>query len=288
MLNEQKPVEAPIEANVEAPVQGESESANASAAGESQVEPTQTDREPNAVEGLFDGMTAGQLHESNKSLQGEFTKNQQALKDAEGQLGLLSQYGEPQEVADYLQTLLGDPQFHEYVKGRSEANMLGVQPEDVDDESRKAMDVVERMATNIADQRIKAVMEKEVTPYIDQYKGKLLEANFTTMDNKYEGWRDMQEDMKELAKNLPDGVQDNPSFQDIEGLYMVALNRSGKMNEYAKGIYEKSLTEAKNKSTNKPSPGSAGAGGQAPAKTFAEAAARAQSQLGLSDTDLGG
>ena len=73
------------------------------------------------------------------------------------------------------------------------------------------------------------------------------------MDTKYGAeWREMQNDMLSLAKKLPEAVQNNPSFDDINDLYILSLHHSGKADEMAAKRYEKSLLEQKAKSQEKP------------------------------------
>lgn len=282
------PEHAPVEKSEENPGQGESGNAQASVEGESLTEgASQTKGEPTVVEGLFDGMTAEQLHKSYKSLQGEYSTTKDSVKDFQEKLSQFDRFGGVEQVTNYLDTLIQNPRFHEFVKAEQAANMLGVQPGDIDEDTQRALEVVRTQAEQIAEQRIREELERDVLPIVNQYKEAQLEANFAKMDETYgEGWRDLRSEMEQLAVNLPEKVQDNPTFEDISGLYMVALNKSGKMTEYAKRLYEAELEKAKLQSTNKPSPGSAGTGAKSPAKSFGEAAQRAMEQLGLTDADL--
>ena len=72
------------------------------------------------------------------------------------------------------------------------------------------------------------------------------------MDTKYGAeWRDMQNEMLGLAKRLPTETQDNPSFEDINDLYILALSRSGKLDEMAVRRYEKYPQGTESKITRK-------------------------------------
>lgn len=281
------PEHAPVEKSEENPGQGESGNAQASVEGESLTEgASQTKGEPTVVEGLFDGMTAEQLHKSYKSLQGEYSTTKDSLKGFQEQLGQFDRFGGVEQVANYLDTLISNPRFHEFVKAEQAASTLGVQPGDIDEDTQRALEAVRAEATQIAEQKIRAELERDVFPYINQYKEAQLEANFSAMDEKYgEDWRDLRSEMEQLAASLPEKVQDNPSFDDIESLYMVALNRSGKMMEYGKKLYEADLKKAKSQSTIKPSPGSAGTGAKGRVRNFLEAAQRAEEAVGTSNWD---
>ena len=102
-----------------------------------------------------------------------------------------------------------------------------------------------------------------------------------TMDTKYGAeWRDMQNEMLSLAKRLPTETQDNPSFEDINDLYILALSRSGKLDDMAVARYEKTLREQKAKSQEKPN-SSVGKPNTVKATTIQEAFAQAKASEGL-------
>ena len=79
----------------------------------------------------------------------------------------------------------------------------------------------------------------------------------------------MRDTMSELSESLPQSAQDRPTMDDIEDLFFKDLRKTGKIEAYAKKTYEKTLTEKKAKSTERPS--AAPAAGAKPAASIREA-----------------
>ena len=78
--------------------------------GQAAESSSQTGKEQVAA-GLPEGMTQEKLDESYKSLQGEYTKGQQALKSAEGRLGELDKFGGLEKVMELADWLNSNPRF---------------------------------------------------------------------------------------------------------------------------------------------------------------------------------
>lgn len=238
--------------------QGSTETAGESVEGEAKGEPS--------GEGLFDGMTPEKLHKSYKSIQKEYTKAQETLKR-------LEKYGGPDQLAQWADYLSSSNEFAEWVKSQQNRNVLGT-PE-VDEEQQKALDAVRKIAESIVDQRVKDLYQKEVAPLSETYKQQMLQSHFTNMDKTYgEDWHELRDVMSELSEQLPQKVQDQPTYEDIEDLYFKALRKTGKMQTYAKKMYEKELSAKKAKSVERPAP--VPAAGPQPASSISEAFAIAK------------
>lgn len=234
--------------------QGTTETNGESVKGESKGEPS--------GEGLFDGMTPEQLHKSYKSIQSEWTKAQTNLKK-------LEKYGGPDQLTQWADYLSTNQEFAKWVQSQQNKNALGT-TEEVDPDQQKALDAVRKIAESIVDQRVRELHQKEVAPLSEAYKQQSLQSHFTAMDSKYGAeWHEMRDAMSELSESLPQDIQDRPSLDDIEDLYFKALRKVGKMETYAKKMYEKTLTAKKAKSTERPS--NAPAAGAKPASSIQEA-----------------
>ena len=206
----------------------------------------QTKGEPTAAAGLLDGMTAEQLHKSYKELQREFGARNEQIKSFEGKL---SPFGGADQMVRWAEYLSKNPRFNEWIEQEKQRQILGTEGQEIDDETKKAVSVVEK----IANQKIQAAMNEQVTPLANEYKARMLKENMTRLDEKYGiEWREAQNDMAEIAKNLPPAIQDNPSFEDLADLYVVALRRTGKLEEAGKRQYEKMIREKQAKTTDKP------------------------------------
>lgn len=205
-----------------------------------------------------------------KSLQTEFgtrNDNDKAVQDKFSQFGGLDKAA---EMLDYLQ---GNEEFAGFLKAQQEAKIYGQPVDEVAPETKEAMAIVQR----IADERIAENMRTQVDPLANQYKQVLLKENMGKMTEKYPNWAEMKSEMSSIASTLSEQVQDNPSLQDLETLYLRSLVENGKIQDFGKSIYEKELQSAKAKSVNKPTIAKAGVSGQA--KTMTEAFAIAKERL---------
>lgn len=255
------------------PGQEGTETTEVSGGGEpTETENSQTGGEPTGAEGLLDGKTPEQLQASYKSLQTEFNDRNVELKTAHDSLKALEQYGGVEGITKWAEWLSNNERFGEFLKAEKQGKILGTSGEEVTDETRKAMDVVEKIATEKAQQIVQEAMNTQVTPMAESYKQRLLDENFKAMDGKYgDNWHEFKSTMTELAgQMLSQEVQDNPTFEDIERLYFSAALKDGKMEEMQAKAYEKRLKGTKSKSTGKPGPAST-AGEQPPATSIAQA-----------------
>lgn len=222
-------------ANVESesPVQAEGESTQA------------TNGEPTSAEGLFDGMTGEKLHDSYKSLQTELGKRTEASNEFEAKFQKYGGADRLLELADYLD---GNEGFASFVKTQQQADVLGTSADDIDDDTKRAMDIVQGMSRT----EIERMYQEKVAPLENHLKEQQLAVNVGAMSEKYENFNDMKETMADLAKDLPENIQDNPSLEDMEDLYWKAIRVSGKMDEYAAKTYAAKLEKAKKQSMDTP------------------------------------
>ena len=250
-----------------------SESTDSGNIGQAEIDSSQSGKEQVAA-GLPDGMTLDKLPDAYKSLQGEYTKNQQAYKAMQDRL---TPYGGPDGILQWADYLSGNPNFAEWVKSEQQKQVLGIQgsQEDIDSETRKAMDIVQK----IADQRIAEAMKQKVEPLAESYKQQVISGYMTQMDSDpmYSGWREYQDSMSELSNMLPDKLQDNPTLDTLRDLYWMAVQRSGKMQNIMAKSYEGIIKEKQKKTIDKPA-NNAGMSAPIKAKSIREAFQQAKRQ----------
>lgn len=224
--------------------------------GEPITDAIQAEGEPTGAAGLFAGQTPEQIEKQYKDLQSFSTKNSERLSELEGDAGLLSGYGTNQKIADYLSELQGNPRFAEFMRTEQERTIYGDQ--EIDDEQRKAMDIVEGIAGRIADKKIAEELQSKVAPFVDKYKEGLLENNLSTLQGKFgDSFEEMKPVMADIAQNLPEGVYDSPTIEQLEDLYWSAVRQSGKMEAFAASAHEKRIKAGKSKSMDTPTGSSA-------------------------------
>jgi hypothetical protein len=252
----------------------------AGAGGESGEDTSQAGGESGSGTELPEGITPEMLSELGympdkdyKSLQGEFSKKTDALKAAEEQFG---KYGGADKVLEWVGYLDGNAEFAKWVQSQQDEKLYGQDKSQFDDETRQAMELVER----IADEKIAEAMRLRVDPLANSYKSRLLQESFKTMDGKYDDWREMEGPMEVLSHTLPPDVADNPSVSDLEALYFRALAQEGKLEDYGRKVYERNLTALKTKNTDKTT-ASGASGGRKPSNTIAEGFAAAKKSLKL-------
>jgi hypothetical protein len=239
--------------------------------GEPSVSPAESDREPG--EELFDGKTAEQLQESYKALQTEFNNRNESSKALESRL---NNYGGMDAVEQWLTFMNTDEGMANYIRQRQQEQVFGQPQEEISDEQKQAQDIV----NSLVDQKIQALQKTSIEPLAQAYQQKLLEENMKIMDTTHgPEWRELQNDMLSLAKKLPESVQNNPSYEDIDDLYTLALKHSGRADEIAAKRYEKTLLEQRAKSQEKPI-SAVGKPANKKATTIGEAWAQAKAQLG--------
>jgi len=217
---------------------------SADADGEAGKGSASAGKEP-AGAGLFDGMTPEQLHKSYKHLQAEFTKEKGVSKKFEA-------YGGADQVLQWTQYLINNPDFANWITSQKTKNALGIDESTLDDQSKAALDAVRKIAKSVVQDEVNRV-RKEMAPISEAQSAALLETHFAKMDKEYgEDWHEMRDLMSELSENLPEHTLSNPKFEDVEDLYFKALRKTGKLEAYAEKKLQKKMDNKKGKSTDKP------------------------------------
>lgn len=270
-------VETSVQGNAaeqsESAASGEVEQSTSTDQGESENKASD-EKGTKGTEGLFDGMDAPTLHKSYKSLQGEYSKVQSAIKK-------LEKYGGPDQITQWADYLQNNPRFAEWVQKEQMSKTTGIDDSEMDDTTRKAYETVRKIADSTADQRIKQILQNEIAPMAAILKQELLDKHFKAMDEKYgSDWNELRDKMSELSTNLPDKTKNKPTFGDLEDLYFKAMRETGKFDAYAAKQYQKQLEGKKKKATDKP--GGAITPTQKQYKSIAEAFADAKRQHSVS------
>ena len=178
-----------------------------------------------------------------KTLQTKLTKRTEGYNKLKSDLDT---FGGPEQVVQWLNYLANNPDFAKWVEEQKGRETLGVKDDDgLDDETKKAMEIVRKLAREEAERMVSPITEAQSRAHISDVMGQ--------MDKKYPGWQEFKEQMGELAESFPESVQSKPSLRDMETLYFMALNETGKMDDYAAKVYEKKLKSVKDKTITKPS-----------------------------------
>lgn len=219
--------------------------------------------------GLFDGMDAPTLHKSYKELQKEYSRIQNEI------VKKFEPFGGPEQVLQWTNYLANNPDFAQWVTQQKTKSALGIDENQLDDQSKAALETVRKIARQVVADEVGKIRSQDIAPISEAHKQQLLESHFVKMGDKYgDDWHEMRDIMSELSEDLPESIQDRPKFEDIEDLYFKALRKTGKLNSYAEKLHKQKLTEKKSKATDKPT--SASESAPRPSKSIAEAFAEAK------------
>ena len=177
-----------------------------------------------------------------KTLQTKLTKRTEGYNKLKSDF---DSFGGAEQAIEWLRYLADNKDFAKWVDEQKSRKTLGVTDDDgLDDDTRRAMDIVRKLAREEAERMVAPLTQAQSKAHINEV--------MSQMDTKYPGWQAYKESMGELAESFPESIQNNPSLKNLETLYFMAINESGKMDEYAAKSYEKKLKSMKDKTINKP------------------------------------
>lgn len=220
-------------------------------------------------EGLVDGLNLKTLPKQYKDLQREYNRLQNEI------VKKFDRFGGAEQVLQWTDYLSNNPDFAQWITEQKTKSSLGIDETKLDDQTKAALETVRRIARSVVDEEVSKIRQKEIAPLSEAAKQNLISSHFELMNRQYgDEWHEMRDLMSELSENLPQEMQDQPTFEDIEDLYFKALRKSNKLEAFAAGKLKKQIEEKKGKSTDKPAP--TGQGTPKAAKSIAEAFAMAR------------
>jgi len=175
-----------------------------------------------------------------KDLQAEFTRR--TTEQAELNKRLES-YGGLETLENTLRFIQQDKDFQELIQQKSQP-----QEPQYDEDTKKALDIVDQRAQKV----VEDIVNRQVAPWINKIREREMSGIMTKMDDAYDNWRDYRSDMAELARALPTETQMNPTYEDMEDLFVRAVRKKGDLGKIGAKFYEKNLAAKKSKSTGKP------------------------------------
>lgn len=214
-----------------------------------QATASQTGGEPTGVEGLPEDWTPDTIadrHKDYTSLQSEFTKRNQAFNELNSKFDRFGGADQLLQWAEYLDT---NPKFAEWVESQKQQETLGTSLDDLDEDTKQAIELVQRMSKSEVDR----LYQEKVAPIENSLKERQLQNTMNELGEKYgEKFDQMRDTMAELAADLPLEIQDNPSAEVLDDLFWKAMRKTGEFDKYAADVYKKQLEATKAKSMDKP------------------------------------
>lgn len=186
-----------------------------------------------------------------KSLQAEFTRKSTALADIEKRFQTYGGADRLLQEAEKYSKMMQSREFQSFMADQ-QMREKGLDPSTMPPDARAAMEFI----TSLVDSKVNA----QVQPYLAQQQAAqrahqevTVAKNLASMSEKYgEDWKELQPVMQEIAASLPPSVVNDLRFETLEGVYLQAMVKSGKFNEFAAKQYQKQLSEKKAKATPKP------------------------------------
>jgi hypothetical protein len=219
-----------------------------------------------------------ELETNYKNLQTEFGKRNESDKELRSRF---EQFGGIDKVHEHVSYLVNNPRFTEFLKQEQQSQVIGgVDISGYDQEQKDAINLVQQMATQIAQTEIQKAMKNKVDPLANSYKERLMDEHFAKMTEKYPNWREQEKQMETLADKLPIEVQDNPTLADVEALYLRSIVADGKIEKFGADLYQQKLEQKKAQSTEQP-PTTTGQTQEKRATTIAEALRRSKKTHGV-------
>lgn len=230
-------------------------------------------------EGDFGGFkTPEEAVKAYKELQREFGKRNESYKTMEARF---EKFGGAEKVAEFGEYLSNNPRFTEWFQKEQMAHTIGdINLDELDEDTRKSIELVQKIANSVADVKIKEALASQVKPLADAHRDTIINDHFKKMDDKYGkvgvNWREFTDDIISESFNLSPSKRNNPSVEDIEGLFWSVVAKKGKLEEVSAKYYSKVLESKKSKSTGTKPPTGAAPQQFKQAKTIEEAFAIAK------------
>lgn len=213
-----------------------------------------------------------------KALQAEFTKVSQINAKNEG---FLNAFGGEEGLRDTFDKLQ-NPEVPVVEDDFGLPDKATLEPEQL-----QAYEMVEKVAEKIAAKMIKAERESLDPRFADleansaQQRQTRIESVFGQMTEKHPQWEEMRSTMAEILPQT--NINSNLTLAEMEQLYVAALQKSGKLEEFGAKLYEKKLAEKQKRSVDSPLAGSPGANGSIKIETIQDAARAAKVKLGIKE-----
>ena len=223
---------------------------------------------------------------SYKEIQRAYTQSTTHARELEERLESMerqsSQYGGVDKMAEMIQYATSNPEISEAIKRVQQQEIAGVNVNEMDDEGKKAVEMVEKIAQSIVDKSLQSYQTSEIDPIVDSHRVDRVEKLMGQMDDKYgDRWADSLDAMKKVSESLPRNVLINPSFDDMEDLFFKALRTEGRFDEFMGETYQEQVKEKRQRSVSKPRTTSSSSPKGSKPKDMFEAATRAAKRMGI-------
>jgi|TARA_Y100000310_G_C20599624_1_gene772327 hypothetical protein len=223
---------------------------------------------------------------SYKEIQRAYTQSTTHARELEERLESMerqsSHYGGVDKMAEMIQYATSNPEISEAIKRVQQQEIAGVNVHEMDDEGKKAVEMVEKIAQSIVDKSLQSYQTNEIDPIIDSHRVDRVEKLMGQMDDKYgDRWADSLDAMKKVSESLPRNVLINPSFDDMEDLFFKALRTEGRFDEFMGETYQEQVKEKRQRSVSKPRTTSSSSPKGSKPKDMFEAATRAAKRMGI-------
>ena len=197
----------------------------------------------------------GELQSKFTPMSQEHAKMKQAFEILQRET---ASYGGIDEMLAWGKQIQANPNYQQFLK-QQQYEAAGITGP-VDDETRQALDTVQSIADQSAKQQVQELLKKHIEPVINHQRQETINSHFDKMDSAEPGWKEMLPQMVNSAGGMALSKQENPTFKDVQDLYLRTLQDAGKFDDYVVKKYNGILAKKKQYSTPKPAPAASDTG----------------------------
>lgn len=156
------------------------------------------------------------------------------LKSSQGVIeGALAKYGGLEKALQLVDFVSSDPDFKKLIETKSRGQSA-IDESAMSPDAKEAMKIVRDVAKEVVSAEINQLRRDTIDPHLKAVNDRNLDVLATQMTDKFgDDWLEYADEMQGLAENLSVTKRNNLDLEDIEGLYIVALNRAGKLDKFS-------------------------------------------------------
>lgn len=161
----------------------------------------------------------------------------------------LNPYGGIDKALNLVQYVSSDPDFAELIKKKSRGDS-SIDESKMSPDAKEAMKIVRDVAKEVVREEITQLRQTTIDPHIKNVNDKNLDILATQMTDKFgDDWLEYADQMQEMAEDYSVSKRNSLDLEDVEGLYIRALNKAGKLDKFSTVKKQQKEQKKINKST---------------------------------------
>ena len=208
------------------------------------------DEEPSSV---YDD-EFGPDSKSYREMQSMYSKTQNKASELEGNLqqieDRLAPLGGLDKVVQALTYVQSDPDYRALTAKKAGQSLPGDDESNLTSEAKEALDLVRKTVDAEVRSKMAQLKHEQIDPLSDQIRqSRLNDIADDLLDNYGEQFQDQLPTIERIAKNLPQEILDNPTYETMEDLFHRSLREDGKAESYYLGQHQAKVEGKKSRET---------------------------------------